>query len=50
MDEAPITNNGNDMLSLPVADLWSDSVWPIKCLHLAYNPEDYEGDRMLEQE
>ena len=50
MDEAPTTNDGNDTLSLPVADPWSDPVWPIKHLHLAYNPEDYEGDGMLEQE
>ena len=50
MDEAPTTNNGNDMLGLPVADLWSDPVWPTKCLHSAYNPEGYEDDGMPEQE
>ena len=50
VDEAPITNDGNDMLGLPVADLWSDPVQPTKHLCPAYNPEDYEGDGMLEQE
>ena len=50
MDEAPITNNGNDILSPPVADPWSDSVWPTKHFHLVYNLEDYEGDGMPEQE
>ena len=50
MDEASTTNNGNDTLSLPVADPWSDPVQPTKCLHPAYTPEDYEGDGMLEQE
>ena len=50
VDEAPTMNNGNDMLGPPVADLRSDPVWPTKHLHLAYNPEDYEGDGMLEQE
>ena len=41
MDEAPTTNNKNDTLGLLVADLWLDPVWPAKCLHLAYNLEDY---------
>ena len=41
-------NNGNDMLSPPVADPQLDSVWPTKCLHLAYNLEDYKGDGMPE--
>ena len=50
VDEAPTTNNRNDVLGLPVADPWSDSVWPIKHLHLAYNLEDYKGDGMPEQE
>ena len=50
VDEAPTTNNGNDMLSLLVADPQSDPVWPTKHLHLAYNLEDYKGDGMLEQE
>ena len=50
MDEALTTNNGNDTLGLLVADPWSDPVWPTKHLCPAYNPEDYEGDRMLEQE
>ena len=50
MDEAPTTNDGNDMLSPPVADPWSDPVQPAKCLCLAYNLEDYEGDGMLEPE
>ena len=50
MDEAPTTNNGNDVLNLPVADPRSDPVQPTKCLHLVYNLEDYEGDGMLEQE
>ena len=50
MDEAPTMNDGNDMLSLPVADLRLDSVWPTKHLHLAYSLEDYKGDGMLEQE
>ena len=43
-------NDGNDTLGLPVADPRSDPVWPTKCLRLAYNPEDYKGDGMLEQE
>ena len=38
------------MLGLSVADLWLELVWPIKCLHLAYNLDDYKGDGMLEQE
>ena len=38
------------MLGLPVADLRLDPVWPTKCLYLAYNLEDYEGDGMPEQE
>ena len=50
MDEAPTTNDGNDMLGLPVADPRSDPVWPTKHLHLAYNLEDYKGDGMPEQE
>ena len=50
VDEAPTTNDRNDVLGLPVADLRSDPVWPTKCLHLAYNPEDYKGDGMPEQE
>ena len=50
MDEASTMNNRNDMLGLPVADPWLDPVWPTKHLHLAYNPEDYEGDGMPEQE
>ena len=50
VDEAPTTNNGNDALGLLVADPRSDPVWPAKRLHLAYNPEDYEGDGMPEQE
>ena len=50
VDKASTTNDGNDALGLPVADLRSDSVWPTKHLHLAYNLEDYEGDGMLEQE
>ncbi|KAI9757876.1 MAG: hypothetical protein M1815_005850 [Lichina confinis] len=50
VDEAPTTNDGNDALGLPVADPQSDPVWPTKRLRLAYNPEDYEGDGMPEQE
>ena len=50
VDEAPTTNNGNDMLGPLVADPWSDPVQPTKHLHPVYNPEDYEGDGMLEQE
>ncbi|KAI9751494.1 MAG: hypothetical protein M1815_001111, partial [Lichina confinis] len=50
VDEAPTTNDGNDALSLPVADPWSDPVWPTKRLHPVYNPEDYKGDGMPEQE
>ena len=50
VDEAPTTNNGNDTLSLPVADPRSDPVWPTKHLCLVYNPEDFEGDGMPEQE
>ena len=50
MDEAPTMNDGNDMLSPPVADPRSDPVWPTKRLRPVYNPEDYEGDGMLEQE
>ena len=50
MDEAPTTNNRNDALDLPVAGPWLDSVQPTKHLHLAYNPEDYKGDGMPEQE
>ena len=50
VDEAPTTNDGNDALGLPVADLRSDPVWPAKRLHPVYNLEDYEGDGMLEQE
>ena len=50
VDEAPTTNDGNDALSLPVADPRSDPVWPTKRLHPVYNPEDYEGDGMPEQE
>ncbi|KAI9754664.1 MAG: hypothetical protein M1815_005484 [Lichina confinis] len=50
MDEAPTTNDGNDMLGLPVADPQSDAVWPTKHLRLVYNLEDYEGDGMPEQE
>ena len=50
VDEAPTTNNGNDALSPLVADLRSDPVQPTKHLHSAYNPEDYEGDGMPEQE
>ena len=50
MDEVPTTNDGNDTLSLLVADPQSDPVWPTKRLHLAYNLEDYKGDGMLEQE
>ena len=50
MDETPTMNNGNDMLSLLVADPQLNPVWPTKCLHLVYNLEDYEGDGMLEQE
>ena len=48
MDEAPTTKDRNDTLGLPVADPWLDPVWPIKHLHLAYNPENYEGDGMPE--
>ena len=50
VDEAPTTNDGNDMLSPPVADPRLDPVWPTKHLHLAYNLEDYEGDGMPEQQ
>ena len=50
VDEALTTNNRNDMLGLLVADLWSDLVWPTKCLCLVYNLEEYKGDGMLEQE
>ena len=50
MDKAPTMNNGNDMLSLPVVNPWSEPVWPTKYLHLAYNLEDYKSDGMLEQE
>ncbi|KAI9758522.1 MAG: hypothetical protein M1815_000069 [Lichina confinis] len=50
VDEAPTMNNGNDMLGPPVADPRSDPVRPTKCLHSAYNPKDYEGDGMPEQE
>ena len=50
VDEAPTTNDGNDTLSPPVADPRSDPVQPTKRLHPAYNPEDYEGDGMPEQE
>ena len=50
VDEAPTTNDGNDALGLPVADPRSDPVWPTKHLRLVYNPEDYEGDGMPEQE
>ena len=50
MDEAPTTNDGNDALGPLVADPRSDPVWPTKHLHPAYNPEDYKGDGMLEQE
>ena len=38
------------MLGLPVADPWSDPVWPTKHLYLVYNLEDYKGDGMPEQE
>ena len=50
IDEAPTTNDGNDTLGLLVADPWLDSVWPTKHLHPVYNPEDYKGDGMPEQE
>ena len=50
MDEAPTMNDGNDALGLPVADPRLNPVWPTKHLHLAYNPEDYKGDGMPEQE
>ena len=50
MNEASTMNNGNDTLGLLVADPWSEPVWPTKHLHLVYNPENYKGDRMLEQE
>ncbi|KAI9747362.1 MAG: hypothetical protein M1815_004288 [Lichina confinis] len=50
VDEAPTTNDGNDTLGLPVADPRLDPVQPTKHLHLVYNPEDYKGDGMLEQE
>ena len=50
MDKAPTTNDGNDTLSLLVADPRSDPVQPTKRLHLAYNLEDYKGDGMPEQE
>ncbi|KAI9751701.1 MAG: hypothetical protein M1815_000954 [Lichina confinis] len=50
VDEAPTTNDGNDALGPPVADPRSDPVQPTKRLRLAYNPEDYEGDGMPEQE
>ena len=50
VDEAPTTNNGNDTLGLLVADPQSDPVQPTKRLRPAYNPEDYEGDGMPEQE
>ena len=49
-NKAPTTNNGNDMLSLPVADLWLEPVQPTKCFHLVYNLEDYKGDSIPEQE
>ena len=43
-------NIGNNMLSLPVADLQSDTIQPTKHLHPVYNLEDYKGDGMPEQE
>ena len=38
------------MLGLLVADLQIGPVWPAKCLHLVYNPENYKGDGMLKWE
>ena len=50
MNKAPTTNNRNDPLGLPVADPQLEPVQPTKCLHPVYNPEDYKGDGMPEQE